>query len=173
MTTPTPVALLEEHLANPHSKELRQKFFRIRAGINSLDEARPWIEAAADLRERGVIDDDGFVYFAAIFLEDLTYGDTISDPELQRIQREIDALDAVERAQASEDDEYDEAGSPEMQVLFRAFDARAHAVTAEYLRELGYPELGEEVTRDFAAFIDRTEVGASKLFDEDWGTRNY
>jgi hypothetical protein len=167
------VEQLEAIVYDPHSEELRKKFFGILATVDKTGVAQ-WITAASDLRARGVIDADGWVYFAAMFLECLTFGDAVTDPDLVRIQREIDALDAVESWKRGDDDdgeawkesdtEYDVDGSPEMRALFAAYDARAHEVMAEYLGELGYHEIAEVVERNYETFLDRSEIGANKVF---------
>jgi hypothetical protein len=169
-------AQLETFIRNPRSQKLRKKFFGILADVDAPG-VEPWIRGAADLRARGIIDDDGWIYFAAMFLECLTFSDAVVDPELLRIQREIDALEAVEswkrdareydeaHEEYEEDDDYEDGYSPEMRALFAEYDARAHVVMAMYLRDIGYHELADMVQRDHQTFMDRSEVGASKLFD--------
>ncbi|MGH7695672.1 MAG: hypothetical protein ACRENH_11865 [Gemmatimonadaceae bacterium] len=135
---------LKAMLRNPHSERHRKWVFGVLADIESPADVEPWLKAAHDLNARGVIDEDGWVYFAAIFLESLTLGDGVSDPELVRIQREMDALDAVESWKRPDDDDdepwkqrdddYGADGfSSKMRALFAAYDARAVVVTASYL----------------------------------------
>lgn len=169
---------LEAMLRNPHSEPHRKWFFGILADIESPADVEPWLSAASDLYARGVIDEDGWVYFAAMFMESLTFGDSVTDPELVRIQREIDALDAVESWKRGDDeddepwkqrdDDVDADGfSPAMRALFAAYDARVVSITVSYLRGFGYHELADLVELDHDAFVKRSAIGASNLFDED------
>ena len=160
----TPMEQLQVYLNDPHSEQLRRRFFGVLASMNSPADVTPWLLAARQLYERGVIDDDGWVYFAAIFLECLTYGDAAVDAELVSLEAAMDDLDRSYVA-SDEDDGVDD--TPEMRALHAAYDARAHVVEATYLRELGFNDLADDVELKHDAFVKRSSAGAAKLFDEE------
>ncbi|MGH7711091.1 MAG: hypothetical protein ACREOG_07395 [Gemmatimonadaceae bacterium] len=162
----SPSQQLEEVVRGPHSDQLRRKFFGILAALDGAADVEPWIRAAHELRASGIIDDDGLVYFAAMFLECLTQGDAVSDPDLVRIQDNIDALDRQHDANDAEGDvEVDDL--PEMQALYAAYDARARVVETMCLRGLGYDALADQIERDYDWFMGASEIGAGKIFDDE------
>lgn len=160
----SPVEQLEEFVRGPHTDQSRRKFFGILAALETDADVELWIKAAHELHARGVIDDDGWTYFAAIFLECLTQGEAVSDPELVRIQGDIDDLD---RQHEARDDDFDIDELPEMQALYAAYDSRSRVVEATCLRGLGFTALAHAVEQDRDRFLDKSEIGASKLFDDE------
>lgn len=132
----SPMEQLAAYLSNPQSVPLRRRFYGVLVHLNTTADVASWIRAARALYERAVIEEDGWVYFAAICLECLTHCLMVVDPELTRSQGEIDSFD---RSYVASDDDDDVDDTREMRALFAAYDARARIVRRRVFVSSGSP----------------------------------
>jgi hypothetical protein len=158
-----PLERLEALIAEPHLERSLRILWRIRGDLDTTPAPGPWISAAHVLRDRHVINGNTLTYFVEIFLECITFGAASADPELCRIQ---DEMEAVERTHGLEEDEFwrvDEAPQ-DWRDLDGAWNRRDHAIRVAFLRELGHTELADGLERDPEGFSDRATLGHSELW---------
>lgn len=153
-------------MREPNRDRARRMLMRIRQDLDARPEPDAWIVAARTLSERLIISFDALYYFAEVFTECLLLEASGADPELLRIESE---METVEQAHGLREDEYwhlDDAPE-EWRALSDAWDLRAREIVAAALRSCGQSDLAEEFEHRPDEFERRSEKGRVEVFGED------
>jgi hypothetical protein len=161
-----PEQRLELLVREPNPDRATRMLGRIRADLDAGGELGPWLDAARALRDRLVISESAYVYFAELFTESVLLQAVEEDAELVRLREEIVA---VESAHGLVDGEYwpvDE-GPDDWRELNEQWDARADAVVVDALRRHHHDELAELREKKLRDYDDRVTQGRIDLWGAD------
>jgi hypothetical protein len=162
----SPEERLEALVREPNRARAQRMLGRVRQDLDARPEPGPWIVAARTLSERLIISFDALYYFAELFTECLLLEASGTDPELLRIESEMETL---ERAHGLREDEYwhlDDAPE-EWRALSDAWDRRAREIVAAALRSCGQSDIADEHENRPEEFERRSEKGRVDVFGED------
>lgn len=122
------------------------------------------IAAARELRDRGVITTDAYYHLAETFTLRVLDPPAPRDPELERLDGEIEA---IERAHGVEQGEglLTEA-PPEYLALNDAWNRRRNELVAAWLRARGHADVASLMESDYDEFDRRTSQGRIDVWPE-------
>lgn len=162
----SPLERLASLAQEPKERRAKRLMVRITKELDASAAPGPWIRAAQTLADDAQISPNAALYLIERFLESVTMKAAASDPEMLRIEAE---LDRVRRAHglAEDEDWYVHEGPPEWQALNEEWNRRDDALRAAKLREVGRDDLATLLERDPEEFEARSTAG----HEDFWGWR--
>jgi hypothetical protein len=161
-----PLERLASLVHEPGIERAQRMMLRISEELIRTPEPGPWIAAARTLAAQSVITENALVYLVEQFLECITMDAIGHDPEMMRIEEEIERVKR-QHGLGEDDDWYVHEGPPEWQELTAAWDQRDDELRVATLRALGHGELAELRERDLEEYQSRSDAGHSEF----WGDR--
>jgi hypothetical protein len=161
-----PLERLASVASEPGAERSHRMMARITDELMQTPEPGPWIAAAHELAARSVITENAALYLAEKFLECITFHSIDHDPEMMRIQDEIDRVKR-EHGLGEDDDWYLDEGPAEWLALTQDWDRRDFEIRVAMLRALGHGEIAELLAQDADEFNRRSAVGHREF----WGDR--
>lgn len=159
-----PLARLESLVNEPSSDRSRRILGRIREELDRTPEPGPWIAAARALAAKGAVTADAVYYFVEIFLECITARAAWNDPEMLRLDGEMNRVKR-EHGLDEDDDWLVHEGPAAWQALNAAWDRRDHEIRVTTLRALGHDDIADLLERNPDDFGLREASGHFDL----WG----
>lgn len=140
---------------------------RIREELDRTPEPGPWIAAARALAAKEAISADAVYYFVETFLDCITARAYSNDPEILRLNGEIDRV-RFEYGLSEDEDWLVNEGPPEWRALTAAWDRRDDEIRVATLRALGHDDIADVLERSPDEFRLREASGHVDL----WGAED-
>ena len=138
---------------------------RILYDLDANPEPAPWVAGARTLSERLVISEDAFYYLAELFTDCLLPSAAASDPELVRLQAE---MEVIQRAHGLRESDYWRGEAPDdWRALDDDWGRRADEIVQAYLRDHGNGDIADLRAHNRAEFDSRVEKGRVDVWGAD------
>jgi hypothetical protein len=162
----SPEERLEALIREPHQDRADRMMARILDDLDANPEPAPWVSGARTLSERLVISEDAFYYLAELFVDCLLPSAAVSDPELTRLQAE---MEVIERAHGLRENDHwhDDEAPDDWRALDDEWGHRADEIVQTYLREHGHGDVAGLRAQKRAEFDLRVEKGRIDVWGAD------
>lgn len=161
-----PEQRLEALVREPNPERASRTLERILDDLDAAPQPAPWISAARTLSERLIVSDDTFYYFVELFTECLIAHAASDDTELCRLSEDMIAIERANGLRA--DQSYTVGQGPsEWESANDAWERRAFAIVASYLREHGHADVATLVAEKPEEFERRAAKGQTDLWGDD------
>jgi len=160
---PAPEARLEAIVGARNRERAREKLTRICRRLNRDPEGvSTWLDAARDLRARGIISEDVWHYLAEAFIQCLVDFASEHDPELKRLSRGMAANRGATGPRPALYLVKDNA-PVDREAITAAEERREEEIVISYLRRFRHAEVAELREKDLSMFYTRVTNGSEEF----------